>query len=111
VTVPCGGSSPSGTSAVTHVTASQIDKLWSGSTSAVLPTPERQGRFFIDVARCFDQWGKPEQCYRALLAAEHAAPQEIRRGAVKDLASGLLHHDRSLPGVHAFASRAGFPTN
>lgn len=73
----------------------------------VLPTAERQGRFFIDVARCFDQWGKPEQCYRALLAAERAAPQEIRRGAVKDLAGGLLRHDRSLPGVRAFAGRAG----
>ncbi|MFE0187301.1 multiprotein-bridging factor 1 family protein [Streptomyces sp. NPDC058989] len=76
-----------------------------------LPTAERQGRFFIDVARCFDQWGKPEQCYRALLAAEHAAPQEVRRGAVKDLAGGLLRHDRSLPGVRAFAGRAGIPIN
>ncbi|MFF2812475.1 hypothetical protein ACFVT2_35940 [Streptomyces sp. NPDC058000] len=76
-----------------------------------LPTAERQGRFFIDVARCFDQWGKPEQCYRALLAAERAAPQEIRRGAVKDLAGGLLHHDRSLAGVRAFAGRAGVTVN
>ncbi|WP_198602894.1 helix-turn-helix domain-containing protein [Streptomyces noursei] len=76
-----------------------------------LPTAERQGRFFIDVARCFDQWGKPEQCYRALLAAERAAPQEIRRGAVKDLAGGLLPHDRSLPGVRAFAGRAGVSLN
>ncbi|WP_438486825.1 helix-turn-helix domain-containing protein [Streptomyces sp. S186] len=74
---------------------------------AALPTAERQGRFFTDVARCFDQWGKPEQCYRALLAAERAAPQEIRRGAIKNLASGLLRHDRSLPGVRAFAGRAG----
>ncbi|MFJ9416671.1 helix-turn-helix domain-containing protein [Streptomyces sp. NPDC101227] len=77
----------------------------------ILPTAERQGRFFIDVARCFDQWGKPEQCYRSLLAAEHAAPQEIRRGAVKDLANSLLRHDRSLPGVRAFAGRAGVTFN
>ncbi|WP_052229982.1 hypothetical protein [Streptomyces sp. CT34] len=76
-----------------------------------LPTAERQGRFFIDAARCFDQWGKPEQCYRALLAAERAAPQEIRRGAVKGLAGGLLRHDRSLSGVRAFAGRAGVPGN
>lgn len=76
-----------------------------------LPTAERQGRFFIDVARCFDQWGKPEQCYRALLAAERAAPQEIRRGSVKGMASGLLHHDRALPGVRAFAGRTGVPLN
>ncbi|WP_189953228.1 helix-turn-helix domain-containing protein [Streptomyces alanosinicus] len=78
---------------------------------SALPTAERQGRFFIDVARCFDQWGKPEQCYRALLAAERAAPQEIRRGAVKDLAGGLLRHDRRLPGVRAFACRTGTPVN
>ncbi|WP_406095583.1 helix-turn-helix domain-containing protein [Kitasatospora purpeofusca] len=72
-----------------------------------LPTPERQARFFTDVARAFDQWGKPEQCYRALLAAEEAAPQEVRRGAVRDLATGLLRHDRKLPGVRDFAARAG----
>ncbi|MFJ8437240.1 hypothetical protein ACIQ9P_38710 [Kitasatospora sp. NPDC094019] len=64
-----------------------------------LPTAERQARFLTDVARAFDQWGEPEQCYRALLAAEHAAPQEVRRGAVRDLAVGLLRHDRRLPGV------------
>ncbi|MFJ2868267.1 helix-turn-helix domain-containing protein [Kitasatospora sp. NPDC087314] len=74
---------------------------------AALPTAERQARFFTDVARAFDQWGKPEQCYRALLAAEEAAPQELRRGAVRDLAAGLLRHDRRLPGVRDFAARAG----
>ncbi|MFI1521122.1 XRE family transcriptional regulator [Kitasatospora cineracea] len=72
-----------------------------------LPTAERQARFFIDVARAFDQWGKPEQCFKALMAAEEAAPQEVRRGAVRDLASGLLRHDRKLPGVRDFATRAG----
>lgn len=74
---------------------------------AALPTAERQARFFTDVARAFDQWGKPEQAFRALLAAEQAAPQEIQRGAVRDLAAGLLRHDRSLPGVREFATRAG----
>ncbi|MEV4613147.1 XRE family transcriptional regulator [Kitasatospora sp. NPDC049258] len=74
---------------------------------AALPTAERQARFFTDVARAFDQWGKPEQCYLALLAAEETAPQEVRRGAVRDLAAGLLRHDRRLPGVRDFAARAG----
>ncbi|GGQ72694.1 transcriptional regulator [Kitasatospora griseola] len=74
---------------------------------AALPTAERQARFFIDVARAFDQWGRPEQCYRALLAAEEAAPQELRRGAVRNLATGLVRHDRKLPGIRDFASRAG----
>lgn len=72
-----------------------------------LPTTERQARFFTDVARAFDQWGKPEQCYRALLAAEKVAPQEIRRGAVRELATDLLRHDRKLPGLRGFAARAG----
>ncbi|MFD8939079.1 XRE family transcriptional regulator [Streptomyces sp. NPDC059578] len=74
---------------------------------AALPTAERQARFFTDVARAFDQWGKPELCFKALLAAEKAAPQEVRRGAVRDLASNLLRHDRTLSGVREFADRAG----
>ncbi|MDH6579513.1 helix-turn-helix domain-containing protein [Kitasatospora sp. MAP5-34] len=77
---------------------------------ATLPTAERQARFFTDVARAFDQWGRPEQCFRALLAAEQAAPQEIRRGVVRDLATGLLRHDRKLPGVREFAARTGVQT-
>lgn len=72
-----------------------------------LPTRERQGRFWIDVARSFDQWGKPDRCYRALLAAEQAAPQEVRRSSVRTMATGLMRHDRSLPGVRAFAQRIG----
>ncbi|MEU5101735.1 MULTISPECIES: helix-turn-helix transcriptional regulator [unclassified Streptomyces] len=75
--------------------------------TAALPTTERQGRYWIDVARAFDQWGKPDRCYRALLAAEHAAPQEVRRGSVRTIAAGLMRHDRSLPGVRAFAQRVG----
>ncbi|MER8101903.1 helix-turn-helix domain-containing protein [Kitasatospora sp. NPDC094016] len=87
--------------------AGRAIELASTIDPAALPTAERQARFFIDVARAFDQWGKPEQCYRALLAAEEAAPQEIRRGAVRDLATTLLRHDRKLPGVRDFAVRAG----
>jgi transcriptional regulator with XRE-family HTH domain len=72
---------------------------------AALPTTERQARYWIDVARSFDQWGKPDRCYRALLAAEHAAPQEVRRASVRTIATGLMQHDRTLPGVRAFATR------
>ncbi|MFJ1792945.1 helix-turn-helix domain-containing protein [Kitasatospora griseola] len=74
---------------------------------AALPTAERQARFFTDVARAFDQWGKPEQAFRALLAAEQAAPQEIRRSAVREVVTDLLRHDRSLPGIRDFAARSG----
>ncbi|WP_241002693.1 helix-turn-helix domain-containing protein [Streptomyces sp. CB01881] len=87
--------------------AGRAIELASTIDPTALPTAERQARFFTDVARAFDQWGKPEQCYRALLAAEEAAPQEVRRGAVRDLASTLLRHDRKLPGVRDFATRAG----
>lgn len=87
--------------------AGRAIELASTINPAALPTAERQARFFTDVARAFDQWGKPEQCFKALLAAEEAAPQEIRRGVVRDLATGLLRHDRKLPGVRDFAARAG----
>ncbi|MEV8389153.1 MULTISPECIES: helix-turn-helix transcriptional regulator [unclassified Streptomyces] len=75
--------------------------------TAQLPTAERRARYWIDVARSFDQWNKPERCYRALLAAEEAAPQEVRRGAVRAMTAGLMRHDRTLPGVRSFAHRVG----
>lgn len=74
---------------------------------AHLPTQERQARYWIDVARSFDQWSKPDRCYRALLAAERAAPQEVRRGTVRTMAANLMRHDRILPGARAFATRVG----
>jgi len=79
---------------------------------AAIPTAERQGRYWIDVARAYHQWGKPEPCYRALLAAEHAAPAEVRyRPPVHRIAEDLLRADRrqSLPGLPAFARRIGVP--
>ncbi|MGW6310012.1 helix-turn-helix domain-containing protein [Streptomyces niveus] len=72
-----------------------------------LPTAERRARYWIDVARSFDQWNKPGNCYRALLAAEEAAPQEVRRGAVRSMTASLMRHDRTLPGVQSFAHRVG----
>uniref|UniRef100_UPI003F49297B helix-turn-helix domain-containing protein n=1 Tax=Streptomyces sp. CA-136453 TaxID=3240050 RepID=UPI003F49297B len=74
---------------------------------AHLPTQERQARYWIDVARSYGQWGKPERCYRALLAAEQAAGQEVRRAAVRTMTIDLLRYDRTLPGVRAFANRVG----
>lgn len=74
---------------------------------ARLPSAERQGRYWIDVARSFDQWGKPDRCYRALLAAEATAPQEVRRASVRAMTAALMRHDRAVPGVRAFAVRTG----
>jgi hypothetical protein len=77
---------------------------------AAIPTAERQGRYWIDVARACHQWGKPEYCYRALLSAERVAPAEVHyRPPVHRMAEDLLRADRrqSLPGLRAFARRIG----
>src|SRR5262249_9361484 len=74
--------------------------------STDIPTPERQGRYWIDVARAYHQWGRPEQCYRALLAAERTAPGEVRyRPPVHRMTLDLLHADRR----HAFPESATSP--
>lgn len=80
---------------------------------AAIPTAERQGRYWIDVARAYHQWDKPEHCYRALLSAEHAAPGEVRyRPPAHQMTDDLLRANRgSMPGLHAFARRIGMPTS
>jgi hypothetical protein len=78
-----------------------------------IPTAERRGRYWIDVARSWHQWSKPESCYRALRAAERAAPAEVRyRPPVRRMAEDLLRVDRrgALPGLRAFAARVGVRT-
>ena len=77
---------------------------------ASIPTAERRGRYWIDVARAWHQWGKTEQCYRALRAAERAAPAEVRyRPPVHRMTQDLLRTDRrgALPGLRPFATRIG----
>jgi transcriptional regulator with XRE-family HTH domain len=61
----------------------------------------------LSAGRATPYRGTPDRCYHALLAAEQAAPQEVRRGAARAMTAGLMRHDRSLPGVRAFATRAG----
>jgi transcriptional regulator with XRE-family HTH domain len=81
---------------------------------ATIPTSERRGRYWIDVARAYHQWGKPEHCYRALLAAEQAAPGEVRyRPPVHRMTEDLLRSTprHSLPGLLAFTRRIGLPTH
>ena len=80
--------------------------------AADIPTPERQGRYWVDVARAWHQWGKPEACYRALLAAGRAAPAEVRyRPPVHRMTEDLLRADNrsTLPGLRDFARRVGVP--
>jgi transcriptional regulator with XRE-family HTH domain len=72
--------------------------------------PERQARYWVDVARAFDQWGKPTECYRALRMAETAAPEEIRaQPKVRALACNLLTAPATpgLSGLREFAIRLG----
>ncbi|MEV6644650.1 helix-turn-helix transcriptional regulator [Amycolatopsis sp. NPDC051371] len=79
---------------------------------AAIPVVERRARYYSDVARAFHQWGKPEQCYRALLAAEHASPDEVRyHKAIHQITESLVRHPnaRNLPGLTAFAHRTGVP--
>ncbi len=78
---------------------------------AAIPTAERQGRYWIDIARAFHQWNKPEHCYRALLCAERAAPAEVRyRPPVHRMTEDLLRTRRgALPGLNTFARRIGMP--
>lgn len=80
---------------------------------AAIPTAERQGRYWIDVARAFHQWTKPEQCYRALLRAERAAPAEVRyRPPVHRMTADLLRARRgNLADLDAFARRIGMPAH
>jgi hypothetical protein len=59
--------------------------------------PERQARYWVDVARAFDQWGKPTACYAALRAAETAAPEETATAKgprTRSPASHSAHHPR-----------------
>lgn len=77
-----------------------------------IPVVERRARYWSDVARSFHQWGKPERCYRALLAAERASPDEVRyRKPIHHITTSLLQHPtaHTLPGLRAFAGRVGAP--
>jgi hypothetical protein len=78
---------------------------------AAIRTAERRGRYWIDLARAYHQWGKPERCYQALLRAEQAAPADVRyRPPAHRMIEDLLHADRrrALPDLPAFARRIGF---
>ncbi len=72
--------------------------------------PERQARYWLDVARAYQRWGKPAKSYRALTLAEHVAPEEIHaRPAVRALTVQLLAAPTQpgLAGVRDLAARLG----
>lgn len=77
---------------------------------ATIPMVERRARYWSDIARSFHEWGKPTQCYSALLAAERASPDEVRyRKPIQQITTSLLRHPaaHTMPGLRAFAMRTG----
>ncbi|MDT7788149.1 MAG: hypothetical protein QOF58_6568 [Pseudonocardiales bacterium] len=76
---------------------------------ATIAQPERRARGYTDMAKAYHLWGKPEECFRALLAAERDAPDELLRKPVQDMTLDLLSQapNRILPQVRALAVRAG----
>ncbi|GAB3501744.1 hypothetical protein [Amycolatopsis cihanbeyliensis] len=75
-----------------------------------IPTGERRARHWANVARALHAWDKPTECYRALLAAEHAAPDEVRyRPPIQAITRDLLRSPAAptLRGLAHFAHRTG----
>ncbi|WP_412540581.1 helix-turn-helix transcriptional regulator [Longispora sp. K20-0274] len=77
---------------------------------ALISTPERRARYFEDAALAFHGCGDRTATYRALLAAESCAPEEVRyRPWAQRVTTSLLNDARSsrLPGLREFAGRVG----
>jgi hypothetical protein len=71
-----------------------------GLRPAQFPTPERKARLFTDMARVWDQAGKPDRAVTALLSATDHAPSEVRdRTSIRTLASGLVRNHPSAAGA------------
>jgi len=73
-----------------------------------LPTPERTARTAVDAAHTWDMHGHPQRAVASLLAAERAAPEELRRASVRRRLIAML--DRPGPvhaGLRQLAVRAG----
>jgi transcriptional regulator with XRE-family HTH domain len=78
--------------------------------AGTLRIPERQSRYWVDVARAYEQWSKPAKCYQALTIAERLAPEEVRsRPVVRSLADKLLTAPTTIgmTGLRDFATRVG----
>lgn len=74
-----------------------------------VPTVERRARLLVDVAGAWAQWGKPAKALDALLAAERAAPGEVRtRAAVRRLVLQLARQP-GLPALPDLARRVHVP--
>ena len=72
-----------------------------------LPTPERRARYWTDTARMWHALGDPTRTFGALRRVEQAAPQEVRRPALRALTADLLYGPARVPGLREFAVRTG----
>jgi DNA-binding XRE family transcriptional regulator len=73
-------------------------------------TPERRGRFLIDVARAHAQLRQVDDELRVLLEAEAVSPEQVRaHGAVRSMIADLLRDERYRVAheLRALARRAG----
>ncbi|MFK8845916.1 hypothetical protein [Streptomyces sp. Ac-502] len=77
-----------------------------------LAVAERRATYWSDVARALHACGRTEAAVRALLAAEKAAPEEVRsRTVTRELIGELLQRDRAgrAPLLRSLAHRAQVP--
>lgn len=73
-----------------------------------LPTPERQARTAVDAAHAWDMHGHSARAVSAFLAAERAAPEELKRASVRRRLVSMLDRPGSQPtGLRDLAVRAG----
>jgi transcriptional regulator with XRE-family HTH domain len=79
-----------------------------GLRPAQFPTPERRARLFTDLARVWDQAGKPDRAMTALLSASRHAVSEVRdRASIRTLAVGLVRDHPSAAGAGQLAGVLG----
>ncbi|GAA3381095.1 hypothetical protein GCM10020367_71000 [Streptomyces sannanensis] len=74
-------------------------------TDTALPSPERRARRATDTARALLAAGDPAGAFTQLLAAEAAAPQEVRRPSLRDLTAAVRAQRPGLGGLADFAER------
>ena len=75
--------------------------------AAALPTAERRARAATDTARMWHALGDQRRTFAALRMVEQAAPEEVRRPALRALTADLLYGPGTVPGLRDFAQRTG----
>jgi transcriptional regulator with XRE-family HTH domain len=105
-------------------TAVQVDSYWVsvhnalGTPDEAVPyanrldavawtSPERAARAATDVARMWHRLGDQKRMFAALRQVEAAAPEEVRRPALRALTASALYGPAAVPGLREFARRTG----